>query len=98
MLFAFSVIAFAMMLGRGAMGFGGVLVMLRCLIVLVSSHWISPISVWVSVCLAQWQPGDVSGGSNPRIHCFAQWQPGDVSGGSNPRIQFTPGLSNFAQT
>ena len=79
MLFAFSVIAFAMMLGRGAMGFGGVLVMLRCLIVLVSSHWISPVSVWVSVCLAQWQPGD-------------------VSGGSNPRIQFTPGLSNFAQT
>jgi hypothetical protein len=31
MLFAFCVIAFAMMLGRGAMGFGGVLVMLRCL-------------------------------------------------------------------
>jgi hypothetical protein len=45
MLFAFCVIAFAMMLGRGAMGFGGVLVMLRCLIVLVSSHWISPVSV-----------------------------------------------------
>ena len=45
------------------MGFGGVLVMLSCLIVLVSSHWISP----VSVCLNQWQPGDVSGGSNVKI-------------------------------
>jgi hypothetical protein len=47
-----------MMFGRGAMGFGRVLVMLRCLIVLVSSHWISP----VNVCLNQWQLGDVLGG------------------------------------
>jgi hypothetical protein len=38
MLFALCVVAFAMMLGCGAMGFGGVLVMLRCFIVLVSSH------------------------------------------------------------
>jgi hypothetical protein len=60
MLFAFHVIAFAMMFGRGAMGFGRVLVMLRCLIVVVSSHLISP----VNVCLDQWQLGDVSGGSN----------------------------------
>ena len=38
MLFALCVIAFAVMFGRGAMGFGGVLVMLRCFIMLVSSH------------------------------------------------------------
>jgi hypothetical protein len=35
-------------------------VMLRCLIVLVSSHWILPFNV----CLNQWQPRDVSLGSN----------------------------------
>jgi hypothetical protein len=38
MLFALCVIAFAMIFGCGAMRLGGVLVMLRCLVVLVSSH------------------------------------------------------------
>jgi hypothetical protein len=80
MLFALCVIAFAMMVGRGAMGFGGVLVMLRCLIVLVSSHWILPFNV----CLNQWQPRDVSLGSNSEefnpslVSNFAQTVPNQL--------------------
>jgi hypothetical protein len=37
-LLARCVIAFAVMLGRGAVGLGGILVMFGCFIVLVSSH------------------------------------------------------------
>ena len=36
--FALRVVAFPMMFGRGAVGFGSVLVMFSCFIVLVSSH------------------------------------------------------------
>ena len=42
MFFALCVVAFAMMFSRGAVGFGRILVMLSCLVVVVSSHWISP--------------------------------------------------------
>jgi hypothetical protein len=43
MLFAFGMVAFAMMFGGGAMRFGCILVMLGCLIMFVSSHWIPPV-------------------------------------------------------
>jgi hypothetical protein len=59
MFFALCMIALAMLLGSRAMGFGSVLVMFGRLIVLVSSHWVSPIDVEVN----QWQQNGVSIGS-----------------------------------
>jgi hypothetical protein len=46
--FALCMIAFAMMFCGSAVGFGSILVMLGCLIVLVSSHWIPPVNVQVN--------------------------------------------------
>jgi hypothetical protein len=43
--FALGVVAFPMMFGRGAMGFGSIFVMFSSFIVLVSSHWVSPAKV-----------------------------------------------------
>jgi hypothetical protein len=36
-------VALAMMFGSGTMRFGRILVMLGCLIMFVSSHWIPPV-------------------------------------------------------
>jgi len=43
--FALGVVAFPMMFGCVAVGFGSVLMMFSCFIVLFSSHWVSPASV-----------------------------------------------------
>jgi hypothetical protein len=59
MFFALCMVAFAMMFGSSAVGFGSILMMFGCFIVLVSSHWIPPIDVQVN----QWQPNSVSIGS-----------------------------------
>jgi hypothetical protein len=59
MFFALRVIALGMMFGRRAMRFGGILVMFSCFVVLVFSHWISP----VNICVIGWQLGDASIGS-----------------------------------
>jgi hypothetical protein len=40
--FALGVVAFAMMFRRGAVGFGGILVVFGCFIMFVSSHFTSP--------------------------------------------------------
>ena len=42
MFFAFCMVTFAMLFSRGAVGFRGILVMFRSLVVFVSSHRISP--------------------------------------------------------
>ena len=42
MFFALCMVSFAMMLSSGAVGLRRILVMLSCLVVVVSSHWISP--------------------------------------------------------
>jgi hypothetical protein len=59
MFFALRVIALGMMFGRCAMGFGGILVMFSCLVVLVFSHWIPP----VNISVIRQQLGDSSIGS-----------------------------------
>jgi hypothetical protein len=59
MFFAFCVVALGMMFGRCSMGFGRILVMFSCLVVLVFRHWIPP----VDVCMTGWQLGDGSIGS-----------------------------------
>jgi hypothetical protein len=41
-LLALCVIAFAVVFGRSAVGFGSALVKFGCLVVFVSSHWFSP--------------------------------------------------------
>jgi hypothetical protein len=43
MLFALGMVGLTMMVGSGAMTFGRILVMLGCLIMFVSSHWIPPV-------------------------------------------------------
>jgi hypothetical protein len=59
MFFALRMVAFSMLFGSRAVGFGSVLVMFGRLIVFVSSHWIPPVRVQVD----QWQPNAVSIGS-----------------------------------
>jgi hypothetical protein len=49
MFFALCVVAFAVMFGCRAMRLSGILVVLGCLIVFVSSHWVPPIDGWGSV-------------------------------------------------
>jgi hypothetical protein len=59
--FALRVIAFAVVFGRRAMGFGSILVVFGCLIVFVSSHCVSP------ACLmgTQQQAAGIAIGSGP---------------------------------
>jgi hypothetical protein len=62
MLFALHVVVLSMLLGRGAMGLGGILVMFRRLIMSVFRHGIPPVSVggYLMACElllpAFWQP------------------------------------------
>jgi hypothetical protein len=56
MFFAFCVVALGMMFGRCSMGFGRILVMFSCLVVLVFSHWVPP----VNICVIARQLGDSS--------------------------------------
>ncbi len=43
--FALCVVAFAVLFGRSAMGFGGGLMVFRRFVVFVFGHWMSPVAV-----------------------------------------------------
>ena len=59
MFFPLRVVALGMMFGLSAMGFGGILVMFSCFVVLSLAIGISPVNIFV----IGWQLGDASIGS-----------------------------------